>query len=51
MMPARLSSNDRLTIGPRFIGSGDIDLYEAWNKPDEAEKWRTKLTKIEAVTE
>jgi hypothetical protein len=28
-----------------------IDLYEAWNKPEEAEKWRAKLpqtgTKIE----
>jgi hypothetical protein len=28
-----------------------IDLYEAWNKPEEAEKWRTKLPQIEAVEE
>ena len=28
-----------------------IDLYEAWNKPEEAEKWRAKLPKTEAVTE
>ncbi|MFC1604523.1 protein kinase [Planctomycetota bacterium] len=28
-----------------------IQLYEAWNKPEEAEKWRTKLPKTEAVTE
>jgi hypothetical protein len=20
-----------------------VDLYEAWNKPEEAEKWRVKL--------
>jgi serine/threonine protein kinase len=26
-----------------------IDLYESWNKPEEAEKWREKLPKIEAV--
>jgi len=28
-----------------------IDLYEAWNKPEEAEEWRTKLQEKEAVTE
>jgi len=28
-----------------------IELYEAWNKPEEAEKWRAKLPKVEAVTE
>jgi hypothetical protein len=28
-----------------------IDLYEAWNKPEEAEKWWTKLPKSESVTE
>jgi len=22
-----------------------IDFYEAWNKPEEAEKWRAKLPK------
>jgi hypothetical protein len=25
--------------------------YEAWNKPEEAEKWRAKLPKTEAVEE
>jgi hypothetical protein len=25
-----------------------ITLYEAWNKPEEAEEWRTKLPKTEA---
>jgi hypothetical protein len=24
-----------------------ITLYEAWNKPEEAEKWRAKLQQIE----
>jgi hypothetical protein len=28
-----------------------IQLYEAWNKPDEAKKWRTKLAQTEAVDE
>jgi len=28
-----------------------IDLYEAWNKPEKAEKWRTKLPKTEAKIE
>jgi hypothetical protein len=28
-----------------------IKLYEAWNKPEEAETWRAKLPKIEAKTE
>jgi hypothetical protein len=26
-------------------------LYEAWNKPEKAEKWRAKLMQIEAETE
>jgi len=28
-----------------------IDLYEAWNKPEKAEKWRAKLPKTEAIIE
>ena len=28
-----------------------IALYEAWNKPEEANEWRAKLTQIEAKTE
>jgi len=28
-----------------------VHLYKAWNKPEEAEKWRAKLTKTEAVIE
>jgi len=28
-----------------------IALYEAWNKPEKAEKWRATLTKTEAKTE
>ena len=28
-----------------------IALYEAWNKPEEAGRWRTILPKTEAVTE
>jgi len=28
-----------------------IDLYEAWNKPEKAKKWRAKLPRSEAVTE
>jgi hypothetical protein len=26
-------------------------LYEAWNKPEEAEKWRLKLSQTEAKIE
>jgi hypothetical protein len=38
---------------PRTIESMKnlIDLYEAWNKPEEAEKWRAQLPKTEAVEE
>jgi len=28
-----------------------IDLYEAWNKPEEIEKWRVRLPKEEVVQE
>jgi hypothetical protein len=28
-----------------------IDLYEAWNKPEKAKEWRTKLTQIEDFEE
>jgi hypothetical protein len=28
-----------------------IELYEAWGKPEEAEEWRTKLPRTEAVKE
>jgi hypothetical protein len=28
-----------------------IDLYEVWNKPEKAEKWRAKLPQTEAKTE
>jgi len=28
-----------------------IELYEAWNKPEEAEKWKAKPRKAEAVEE
>ncbi|MFC1603944.1 protein kinase [Planctomycetota bacterium] len=28
-----------------------IDLYEAWNKPEEAKEWRAKLPQTEAVKE
>jgi len=28
-----------------------IYLYEAWNKPEEAEKWRSKLPQKEAKIE
>jgi hypothetical protein len=27
------------------------DLYEAWNKPEKAEKWQGKLQHTEAVRE
>ncbi|MBW2580873.1 MAG: hypothetical protein JRD00_08020 [Deltaproteobacteria bacterium] len=28
-----------------------IELYEAWNKPEETEKWRAELPQTEAVEE
>jgi len=28
-----------------------IDLYEAWNKPEEAENWQAKLPQTEALRE
>ena len=28
-----------------------IELYEAWNKPEEAEKWRAKLVQTKAADE
>jgi len=30
---------------------GFIELYEAWNKPDEAAKWRAKLRQAEEAEE
>jgi len=33
------------------LGMSLIDLYEAWNKPEETEKLRVKLTQTEAKTE
>ncbi len=46
----------RLKLGdthPHTIESWNdlIDLYEAWNKPEEAEKWRAKLPETEAMRE
>jgi hypothetical protein len=29
--------------------SSMVDLYEAWNKPEEAEEWRSPLPQAEAV--
>jgi len=26
-----------------------IELYEAWGKPERAEEWRAKMSKIEAA--
>jgi hypothetical protein len=31
--------------------NGLIELYEAWNKPEKALEWRSKLPKTEAKTE
>jgi hypothetical protein len=28
-----------------------IDLYEAWNKPEKANEWRSKLAQIEDFEE
>jgi len=28
-----------------------IDLYQAWNKPEDAEKWQAKLPQTEAMKE
>jgi hypothetical protein len=28
-----------------------INLYEAWGKPEQAQEWRAKLPKTEAVKE
>ncbi|UCG59465.1 MAG: tetratricopeptide repeat protein [Phycisphaerales bacterium] len=50
-----------LTAAQRYLGETHpetrgcilafIELYEAWGKPDEAEKWRAKLPKNEKPTE
>jgi len=29
----------------------EIELYEAWNKPEKANEWLAKLLQTEAVTE
>jgi hypothetical protein len=38
---------------PRTLESWNnlIELYEAWNKPEKAEKWRAKLLNTEAAEE
>lgn len=43
-------------FGPKHTHTIDqvrqlLSLYEAWEKPIEAEKWRTKLPKTEAEEE
>jgi hypothetical protein len=48
--------NRRLKLGdthPHTIESLNslIDLYEAWNKPEEAREWRVKLAQTETVEE
>jgi uncharacterized Ntn-hydrolase superfamily protein len=46
------SPNDKLVDEhPQTLESINnlIDLYDAWNKTEEAEEWRTKLTEMEAV--
>ena len=46
----------RLKLGdtrPHTLESSNnlIDLYEAWNKPEKAAEWRTKLVQIEDFEE
>ena len=46
----------RLRLGdtrPRTLQSLNnlIDLYEAWNKPEKANEWRSKLPQTEAKIE
>ena len=46
----------RITLGdahPDTLESWQnlIDLYEAWNKPDEAERWRSRRPQTEAVSQ
>jgi hypothetical protein len=42
------STNHKIT---NKIVNNLIELYEAWGKPEQAEKWRAKLPKTEAVEE
>jgi hypothetical protein len=41
------------TTHPHTLDSWNnlINLYEAWGKPEQAEEWRAKLLKIEALRE
>ena len=52
----RADKGHRLKLGdthPHTLQSLDnlIDLYEAWNKPEEAKEWRAKLALIEDFAE
>jgi hypothetical protein len=52
----RVLEGQRLKLGhthPHTIESLNslIDLYEAWNKPEKANEWRTKLAQIEDFEE
>jgi hypothetical protein len=49
----RLELLDHLKLGETHLHTLEswkalIELYEAWNKPDEAKKWRAKLPKTKA---
>ena len=46
-----IENAERRTQDTRQVAQNLIDLYEAWNKPEEAEEWRTKLPKSEALKE
>ena len=52
----RVVAGRRLKLGythPHTIESMNnlIDLYEAWNKPEQANQWQSKLPQTEVKTE
>ena len=55
--PATLATiNDFSVLGPEHRHSVEslnqlVGLYGPWNRPDEAEKWRAKLTRRDGAEE
>jgi hypothetical protein len=47
--PRRIFGNDHEIT--KNIVSNLIDLYQVWNKSEEAEKWQAKLPQTEALDE
>ncbi|MHC4143450.1 MAG: hypothetical protein ACYSWW_05515 [Planctomycetota bacterium] len=50
-MPQFTNTQEQLSIEQFISEAAVIESYEAWNKPEEAVKWRARVPQTEAVDE